>query len=104
MRGNMVYPDESFAIIGACMKVHNTLGQGFMEKVYQDALEIEFKKQCIPYEREKQYKIIYDGIILPHVFQPDFVCYDKIIFELKAVSELDDGNREQCIITYMQPR
>ena len=94
---DILYKDESYAIIGAAMKVHQVLGQGFAEKVYQDALEIEFKKRGIPYEREKQYQITYDGVVLNHIFQPDFVCYDKIIVELKAVVELDNGNREQCI-------
>ena len=96
-KDDIIYKDESYAIIGAAMRVHQVLGQGFAEKVYQDALEIEFKKRGIPYEREKQYHITYDGIVLDHIFQPDFVCYDKIVVELKAVSELDNGNREQCI-------
>ena len=89
----IIYKDESFAIIGAAMKVHQVLGQGFSEKVYQDALEIEPKKRGIPYEWEKQYHITYDGVVLNHIFQPDFVCYDKIVVELKAVAELDKGNR-----------
>ena len=92
----LVCKDESYAIIGACMKVHNALGQGFMESVYGDALEHEFKKRGIPYEREPQYQVTYDGEVLKHIFQPDFVCYGRVVVELKAVKELDDGNREQC--------
>lgn len=93
----LICKDESYAIIGACMKVHNALGQGFMESVYGDALEHEFKKRGIPYEREPQYQVTYDGEVLKHIFQPDFVCYGRVVVELKAVKELDDGNREQCI-------
>ncbi len=96
-RDVIIYKGESYAIIGAAIKVHQVLGQGFAEKVYQDALEIEFKKRGIPYEREKQYHVTYEGIVLDHIFQPDFVCFNKIIVELKAVVELDNGNREQCI-------
>lgn len=89
------YPDESYKINGAAMKVYNTLGSGFLEAVYQEALEIEFKKQGIPYEREKELKIYYDGVELSQTYRADFVCYDKIIVELKAISELDDANRSQ---------
>ena len=88
---------KSYAIIGACMEVHKVLGAGFLEKVYQDALEVEFKRRNIPYEREKMFKIIYKGVELQHVFQSDFVCYDEYIVELKAVKELDDIHRAQVI-------
>ena len=89
------YPDESYKINGAAMKVYNTLGSGFLEAVYQEALEIEFKKQGIPYEREKELKIYYDGVELSQTYRADLVCYDKIIVELKAISALDDANRSQ---------
>lgn len=72
------------------MEVHNNLGPGFLEIVYKDALEYEFKKADIPYEREKEYKINYKGIILPHKFYADFVVFDKIILEVKAVSGISD--------------
>ena len=93
----MVLKDETFAIIGTCMEVHKTLGRSFSEKVYQDALEQEFKLRGIPYEREKHILINYKGIMLAHDFFADFICYDKVIVELKAVSELDNENREQVI-------
>ena len=82
------------------MEVHRTLGAGFLEMVYQDALEVEFKRRDIPYEREKAFRIIYKGVELQHVFQSDFVCYDEYIVELKAVKELDDIFRAQ-VINYM---
>ena len=93
----MVLKDETYAIIGACMEVHSILGRSFSEKVYQDALEREFKLRNIPYEREKHILVNYKGVTLAHDFFADFICYDKVIVELKAVSELDNENREQVI-------
>lgn len=79
------------------MEVHNNLGAGFLEIVYKDALEWEFKKAGIPYEREKMYEVNYKGIILPHKFYADFVVYDKIILEIKAVSGFADKFIAQAI-------
>ena len=70
------------------MKVHNELGPGFTEKVYQEALAIEFTERGIPFTREKEMHAIYKGIMLEGTFIPDFICYDKIILELKAAKEL----------------
>ena len=91
----IVYSQESYKIIGAAFNVYNTLGHGFLEAVYQECLELEFKKQGIPYEREKEIKIYYDGQELKQTYRADFVCYDKIIVELKAVSELDEAHHAQ---------
>ena len=79
------------------MEVHKVLGCGFTEKVYQDALEKEFVREGIPYEREKPMKVVYKDEMLQSEFVPDFVCYGKIIVELKAVQELDDMHRAQAI-------
>ena len=91
------YEQETYQIIGAAMKVHNELGPGFTEKVYQEALAIEFSERGIPYEREKEIHATYKGIVLEGTYIPDFICYDKIIVELKAVKELDDVHRSQAI-------
>ena len=91
----IVYSQESYKIIGAAFNVYNTLGHGFLEAVYQECLELEFKKQGIPYEREKEIKIYYDGQELKQTYRADFVCYDKIIVELKAVSELEESHHAQ---------
>jgi len=91
------YPEESYDIIGAAMKVHAILGPGFSEKVYQDALAIEFGKRGIPFEREKELHASYKGVVLDGTYKPDFICYGKIIVELKAVKELDDVHRSQAI-------
>ena len=93
---NVIFPQESYAIIGAAMKIHSTLGCGFTEKVYQDALAVEFNKNKIPFQREVELHVVYDDIELPSTFIPDFICYDKIIVELKAVRELDDMHRSQA--------
>ena len=94
---NLIYKEYSYKIIGKCMEVHNNLGAGFLEIVYKDALEWEFKNAGIPYEREKEYKVNYKGIILPHKFYADFVVFDKIILEVKAVSEISGKFVAQAI-------
>ncbi len=86
----IIYKEESYQIIGKCMEVHNNLGSGFLEIVYKDALEFEFQKANIPYEREKKYDVNYKGTILPHKFYADFVVFDKIILEVKGVSGISD--------------
>ena len=93
---NVIFPQESYAIIGAAMKDHGTLGCGFTEKVYQDALAVEFSKSNIPFRREVELHVVYNDVILPTTYIPDFICYDKIIVELKAVRELDDMHRSQA--------
>ena len=82
---DIILKDESYKIIGACMEVHRELGFGFKEIIYKDALEIEFKNLEIPYQREKLYKIEYKGKILPRRYPADFVIYDSIILEVKAM-------------------
>jgi len=82
---DIILKDESYKIIGACMEVHRELGFGFKEIIYKDALEIEFKSLEIPYQREKLYKIEYKGKILPRRYPADFVIYDSIILEVKAI-------------------
>ena len=91
----LIYSQYSYAINGAAFHVYNQLGHGFLESVYQEALEIEFKRRNIPFEREKELKIIYDGFELKQTYKADFVCYDKVIVELKAVSCLDDARGSQ---------
>ena len=94
---NIVYKDESYAIIGAAMEVYNQLGSGFVEKVYQDALEIEFELRGIPYKREEHLPVFYKGRQIKHDFFVDFICYDKIVIECKAVSEILDIHKIQTL-------
>ena len=98
---NFILSDETFKIIGACMEVHKILGNGFLEAVYQEALEKEFKLQNIPYEREKQISISYKKILLNKHYIADFVCYNQIIVELKALSSLTSDHEAQ-IINYLK--
>ena len=94
---NIIYKEESYQIIGLCMEVHNYLGPGFLEVVYKDALEYEFKKANIPYQREQKYVVHYKDIVLPHTFSADFVVFDKIILEAKATSLLTDADLAQAL-------
>ena len=98
---NLFYRDESFKIRGALFAVHNELGCGFLERVYQDALEVEFRLRNISYEREKSIQIVYKGEPLGEPYRADFVCYGKVIIELKSVSEILDVHRAQ-IINYLK--
>ena len=91
----LLYKEESYKIIGAAMEVYNQLGHGFLETVYQEALEREFSLRGIPYEREKELTIYYKGEKLLQTYKADFLCYGMIIVELKAVSTLEDGHRAQ---------
>lgn len=93
----MVLPKESYQIIGAALSVHDFFGCGFSEKVYQDALEVEFKKLNIPYVRELPFKVNYKGVTLNTEFIPDFVCYNEIVVELKAVKTVEDIFKSQAI-------
>ena len=96
----IIKKEEFYKIIGLCMEVHKILGKGFLEIVYKDALEFEFKKNKIPYEREKEFKIEYKTIILPHKFFADFVVYDNIILEVKAVNGLVE-DIVKLVLNYM---
>ncbi|MEN9909915.1 MAG: hypothetical protein RLZZ540_3074 [Bacteroidota bacterium] len=89
--------EESYKIIGICMEVHKILGKGHSEVVYKDALEYEFKINSIPFEREKIYEIKYKDIILPRKYIADFVVYNEIIFEVKAISQLTNSDIKQTL-------
>ena len=91
----IIYSEESRKIVGAIFEVHKRLGVGLLEKVYQEALEIELKYRNIPFEREKRFDVYYRDQKLDAQYIADFVCYSKIIVELKAVSELLDVHKAQ---------
>lgn len=94
---NLIYKEEAYKIVGCCMEVHKELGRGFNEVVYGDALEIEFKNRKIEYSREKKFNIIYKGEILQRYYKADFVIYDKIILEIKAINTLSKSDYKQTI-------
>ena len=98
---DIILAQEYYNVKGACIEVHKYLGCGFLEKVYQDALEIELKLRGIPYEREKRAVIEYKGHIIDHDYVTDFICYDSLIVELKAVRELHDVHKAQ-VLNYLR--
>lgn len=95
-----MFEEESYAIVHAAYEVRKRLGRKFSEKVYQDALEVEFKYQGIPFEREKHVTITYRDVVLNHDYFLDFFCYDKIVVELKANHE-HLGDFDDQIINYL---
>src|SRR5436309_504509 len=92
----LLYPQESYAIVGACFNVYNEMGCGFLEAVYQECLVIELRTQGIPFVAQPNLALSYRGQRLAQTYQPDFVCYDKIVVELKAVECLADAHRAQA--------
>lgn len=94
---NLVHKEEAYRIIGACMEVHNNLGSGFLEIVYKDALEFEFRRMGISYEREKEYTVNYKGVVLSHKFYADFVVFDNIILEVKGKQGIAEEHVAQAI-------
>ena len=92
---------RTYAIIGAAMEVHRQLGCGFLEPVYQEALAIEFSKREISFRRELKLPVLYKGIQLDTPYKVDFICFDQIIVELKALARFS-GTEEAQIINYLK--
>jgi len=98
---NILYKSESFNIIGACMEVHSQLGHGFLENIYQEALELEFKQRGIPYVREEKIEVYYKEHTLKQFYIADFICHGNIIVELKALRTLETSHTAQ-VINYLK--
>jgi len=92
---------RTYQIIGAAMEVHKELGSGFLEAVYQEALEKEFINQGIPHNSQPVVKIYYKGQVLNKTYQPDFTCFDEVIVEIKAMDKLS-GIEQAQIINYLK--
>ena len=88
---------RTYQIIGAAMEVHRQLGCGFLETVYQEALALEFKSREIPFKRELLFPVTYKGLRLRTEYRPDFICFDSVIVELKALSSLSPVQESQLI-------
>jgi GxxExxY protein len=97
----MLFKDEVYRLIGACFAVYNEKGHGFVEGVYQECMEIELSHCGIPYESQRELELSYRGQRLKHKYIPDFLCYGKIIVELKAVKEIADEHRAQ-VMNYLK--
>ena len=93
----LLYKDESYAIIGACFEVYKEKGNGFVEPVYQECMELELISQKIPFTAQGALRLTYKGTELKQRYIPDFFCYEKIIVELKAVKQLTDEHRAQML-------
>ena len=91
----LIYAEEAYRIMGACFEVYKEKGCGFLEAVFQECLELELSNQGIPFVAQPQLKLTYKGRPLRQTYTPDFVCYDKIVVEIKAVSALTDEHRAQ---------
>jgi GxxExxY protein len=91
----IVNKEESYRIIGACFEVYREMRCGFLEAVYQECLELEFVAQGIPFVPQGELGLRYKGQLLKQTYVPDFICFDKIIVEIKAVAELADVHRAQ---------
>jgi len=96
---DFLYKDESYLIRGACFEVYKEKGNGFLESVYQECLEKELARQDIPFEAQVPLNLFYKGDPLKQGYMPDFICFGKIIVEIKAVKKLADEHRAQLINT-----
>lgn len=93
--------NEIYNLVGAAMEVHSQLGNGFLEAVYQEALSFELKERNIPFEKEKKLMINYKGVRLEKYYLADFICYESIVVELKAVNAITPGHESQ-ILNYLK--
>lgn len=93
----IIYKDESYKIIGACFEVYKQKGFGFTEAIYQECLAIEFEMQAIPLTAQPEIQLAYKGRKLMQFFKPDFICFDKIIVEIKALPDLIELNKSQVL-------
>src|SRR4051812_28195111 len=94
---DLIYPEESYAIMGACFDVYNDKGCGFHEPVYHDCMEIELGLRGISFVHEPPLSLAYKGFALNHTYSPDFTCWNKIILELKACEKLADEHVGQVL-------
>ncbi len=98
---DLIYPDESYLIMGACFEVYANQGPGFLEAVYQESLEIEFRQRGIPFSAQVELTTKYKGHPLKQTYKADFVCYEKILIELKALSDLTGAHNAQ-VLNYLK--
>ena len=98
---DLILKDEVYAVVGAAMEVQRVLGRGFLEGVYQDAMQLELTARGVPFEAEKPIDVEYKGQCLTHRYYADLVCFGQVIVELKALSRLS-GNEEAQVLNYLK--
>ena len=101
MQERLVFKEESYRIIGACFEVYKEKGSGFLEAVYQECLAIEFGERQVPFVERPRLRLKYKGRRLKQEYEPDFLCFDQIVVEIKAVKKLTDEHRAQ-VINYLK--
>ena len=101
MSETILFKDESYAIQGAIFEVYRQMGCGFLESVYQECLEIEFRERSIPFVSQHDLQLFYKGKMLKQRYIPDFICYDQIIVELKAVKQVAPEHKAQ-VLNYLK--
>lgn len=97
MSTEILFKDESYQIMGACFEVYNEMGSGFLEAVYQECLAKELQSRGIPFTQKQRIQLSYKSSLLEQYYEADFVCYDKIIVEIKVHKALADGHRSQTL-------
>ncbi len=97
----LLFRDECYAIQGAVFDVYREMGCGFLEAVYQECLDREFRARNLPFEAQKELNLFYKGVKLFQFYKPDFICYEKIIVELKAVKQIEPEHKAQ-ILNYLK--
>jgi GxxExxY protein len=95
MSVEILHKEESYKIVGACFEVYREKGCGFLESVYQECMEIELRLQGVSFVPKKPLALEYKGCPLRATYEPDFICYEKIVLELKATTDLADEHRAQ---------
>jgi len=99
--GQLLYKDETYTIIGAAMEVHKEMGAGFLEAVYQETLALEFHLRNVPFVQQKPLALTYKGKLLQQRYIPDFIVYEQIVVEIKALKQLGP-NEEAQLLNYLK--
>ena len=93
----LIYKQQSYKIIGCCFEVYNELGHGYLEAIYQEALSLELTKQDLPFIQFAEMSVYYKGLKLKKKYYPDFLCYDDIILEIKAIEAFSSADEAQLL-------
>jgi len=101
MKERIIYKDECFTLQGAVFEVYREMGHGFLESVYQECLQKEFTARRVPFIAQPPLALLYKGQAIEKVFRPDFICFDKIVIELKAVKEIISEHKAQ-VLNYLK--